>query len=198
MNLKKIIKAKITLFFVLSTIIMMTSCGLHAKRDFLHPHIHSPLRPTNLLFYIPNRVMDVLDVASVGVMVGPGLFLKIQATDIIKFVYPFPAGVIKLGWNTHYEDDLNPKNPFYLWKRYKPLAIGLEGRRSAMGLGFLEFGDLMRIKTSPDEVKVGIHFILVGADVGIRPVDILDLVTGFFFIDINDDDLRYDKKSKED
>lgn len=193
-KMKKSICMSLAIIFLFSQL-MMTSCSLSAPRKFLDVDVHSPFRLSTWLLYVPNRVMDVLDVVSVGATLGLGLYLKVQPTRLIKFVYPLPAGVLKVGWNTHYLEEMSPKNPLYIWKRYKPVCFGLEGKKSIPFLGFIELGDMLEIKTSPDEIKIGAHILLVGADVGIRPVDILDVVTGFFFIDLNNDDLRFEKKS---
>lgn len=193
MKYKQVFSLKM-IIILLGVIFGSTSCSLNAKRDFLDLDIHSPFKFSNWVLYIPNRVFDVLDIVSVGASVGLGLYVKVQPTRIIKFAYPLPGAIVKIGLNTHYLDDLNPKNPFYLWKRYKPATIGTDGKKSIPFLGFFELGDVFEIKTSPDEIKIGAHILLVGADVGIRPVDILDLITGFFFIDINNDDLRFEKK----
>ncbi len=192
---KKILAIYLLIVFITLT---FSSCSLKAPRDFFDIDIHSPLKPTNWLLYIPNRILDVLDIFSAGVTLGPGLYLKIQPTRIVKFVYPMPGAVLKLGWNTHYLEDLNPKNPFYLWKRYKLATIGMDGKKSVPFLGFIELGDAMEIKTSPDEFNFGIHFLLVGANIGIRPVDIIDVATSALFIDLNNDDLRFNKKDKDD
>ena len=65
----------------------------------------------------------------------------------------------------------------------------MDGKRTLPGLGLLEL-DILRIKAAPDEIKLGGHFLILGADVGIRFVDVLDAVTGFVLIDLNSDDIQ--------
>ena len=41
----------------------------------------------------------------------------------------------------------------------------------------------------PTECGLGTQVIIVGFDAGVEPLEILDFVTGFFFIDLRHDDL---------
>lgn len=129
-----------------------------------------------IALYLPNRLLDVVDVCRVRVRVGPGFALGARLTDY---------GSIYLG-------------------SYRSVYLGLPGPRkmpvprSPVGLeewkGIVLFGVDATDETShgPDyqnsEIGVGVHLGLLGADVGVDPVDLWDLVAGFFFLDPKGDD----------
>jgi hypothetical protein len=41
----------------------------------------------------------------------------------------------------------------------------------------------------PAEIGLGVQVLIVGADAGVEPLELLDLVTGIFLIDLRADDL---------
>lgn len=170
---------------------VLVSCArLDAPRKPLQVRVNSPARVSTYLLYVPNRVLDILDVVSLGVTAGPGLNVKAHLGAVATVCYPFAAVGAKVGWNTHYMDDLNANNPLYLWLRYKPVTWGIDGKRTLPGLGLMEL-DILRIKTAPDEVKLGAHLFVLGVDVGVRAVDLLDALTGFVLVDLNSDDIQF-------
>ncbi len=174
--------------------VLSLSCALlDAPRKPLHVRIDPPLHVSTYLLYLPNRVLDILDIVSLGIMAGPGLNVKAQLGTVATVCFPFAAVGVKAGWNTHYMDDLNANNPLYLWLRYKPVTWGMDGKRSLPLLGFMEL-DILRTKAAPDEFKLGGHFLILGVDVGIRAVDVLDALTGFVLVDLNSDDIQLTSK----
>jgi len=126
---------------------------------------------THLLLYLPNRVLDLFDVAKAGVDVGPGLGIELKATEAVQAMAlsTFAIGVGFQGL------------------RHLPFRVGPE---AAFGVGPLggtaEIGGWYR---SPTEFRVGLHALLVGAHASVDPVEIVDFVLGFLLIDIAGDDL---------
>ena len=126
---------------------------------------------THVLMYLPNRVIDLFDVAKAGVDVGPGVGIELKATEYVQLMAlsTFAVGVGFQGL------------------RHLPIRIGPE---AAMGVGPLggaaEVGGWYR---SPTEFRVGAHVLLVGAHASVDPVEIVDFVLGFILVDIKDDDL---------
>ena len=126
---------------------------------------------THVLLYLPNRVLDLFDVAKVGVDVGPGLGIELKATEAVQAMAltTFAIGVGFQGL------------------RHLPFRIGPE---AAFGVGPLggtaELGGWYR---SPTEFRVGLHVLLVGAHASVDPVEIVDFVLGFLLIDVKGDDL---------
>lgn len=126
---------------------------------------------SHALLYLPNRVLDLFDVAKVGVDVGPGLGIELKATQAAQLMAlsTFAVGVGFQGL------------------RHLPFRVGPE---AAFGVGPLggtaEVGGWYR---SPTEFRAGLHLLLVGAHASVDPVEIVDFVLGFLLIDVKDDDL---------
>jgi len=131
-----------------------------------------------VIMYVPNRVLDVFDIVRLRVRVGPGIAIGVRATQPISF----------------------------FMGSYISVYAGLPGPRLAHTIK-LPFGPetnsgiavSVADVTTPDavvgpgysftEIGASAQAILVGFDVGIDPIEALDLVTGFLFIDLRGDDL---------
>lgn len=124
-----------------------------------------------ILWYIPNRVIDVFDMLRFGADVGPGIGLDGQATDALQ-ARAIAQTSVGLGFQS---------------LRHSPVQTGVQ---SALGVGPVggdaQVGGWYR---SPTDIRLGAHAAIVGAHVAIDPVEIADFVLGFVFIDIRDDDL---------
>ncbi|MBI1290431.1 hypothetical protein GC173_04215 [bacterium] len=160
---------------------------LRTERDYATPRVLSPVRPSNLGYYIPNRIADVLDVVDFGVMFGLGLNIRFQATNLVQVALPTTSAGPEIGWNTDWKNPIKADESNYFWRRYKPFTVGAHGGKALpVPLVNINVGE---IKRSPDDINLGVHLLVVGANVGVRPVEILDLVSGIVFIDFNHDDL---------
>ncbi len=129
-----------------------------------------------LLFYLPNRVLDVLDVVRARVRVGPGLAVGVRATEW--------ATVFVGGYTTAYVGLPGPRGRAEL--------PGLLGPEIETGVRLLVIGSTTQGENSPryapDEIGVGAQIGILGADAGVSPAELLDLVAGFFLIDFRKDD----------
>ncbi len=127
-----------------------------------------------LLFYIPNRIFDIFDVARARLRVGPGLAVDARVTKYGD-LYAGAYGSLFIGIH-------GPR-----LKPDIPLPIGLESRA---GIEATSAADLATKGPTYGygEVGAGFQAALVGVDVGVDPVEALDLVLGFFFIDLTGDD----------
>lgn len=122
------------------------------------------------LLYIPNRVLDILDIFRVDVGVGPSVGAVARVTKYgqvgARLMMPVSA------------------------------RVGLRGRKvpvfiehtSEMGVGPLYLDSAQR-EVTPLEVGAGVDLILFGAYVGISIDSIFDALTGFVGFDISEDDL---------
>lgn len=131
-----------------------------------------------LLLYLPNRLFDILDLVRARVRLGPGWTLSLRATELLDLnMGAHATAFIGLQGPRH--------EPVIPW----PFGIEtMEGMEASLadstdeegpngpGYGPLEFG-------------VGFQALIVGVDVGVPVMEIFDLVTGLFFIDLMDDDL---------
>lgn len=130
-----------------------------------------------LLFYIPNRFIDVFDFIRLRVRVGPGFAAGVRATRLLTL----SAG----GYSSVYAGLPGP--------RLKPiikLPFGIENY-TGLEASVLDASNKGRFAPgySITEIGASVHLILVGIDVTVDPVEVLDLVLGFLFIDIRGDDL---------
>ena len=135
---------------------------------------HSVLH--KVVFYIPNRAFDLMDIFRLRIKVGPGLAAGVRASELAQAyvgaqtsVYaglpgprcsatiPFPAGL----------------------ESYNGVALGPVDATANMWLG---------PDYSPTEFGASIHPFLIGLDFGIDPYEILDFGAGIFNFDIRDDD----------
>lgn len=131
---------------------------------------------TTTLWYLPNRVMDLVDIFRLRLKVGPGLGVGVRMTDYAAF-YGGSQYSIFLGLP-------GPRYPEAL--RY---PVGLEYQRGLVLAGVDASDDL---KYPPrygfSEVDAGLHLILIGAEAGIDPFEIADFLAGLFLIDLRRDD----------
>jgi hypothetical protein len=130
-----------------------------------------------LLFYLPNRILDVFDLVRLRLRVGPGFAVSARATK--------PISVFFGGYASVYAGLPGP--------RLEPtvkLPVGIEnygGISVSVADGTSE--GPFSPNYSSTEIEAGFQALILGVDVGIDPYEILDLAAGFFFIDLRGDDL---------
>jgi hypothetical protein len=131
-----------------------------------------------LLFWIPNRVFDVLDLVRLRVRVGPGVSVGVRATELVD---------VNVG-------------------AHATLFVGLHGPRSEpqipwpVGLETFAAIEMSAADVATDESKhgpqygpletgLGFQAGIIGLDLGVEPYDALDLLAGIFLFDPKGDDL---------
>lgn len=130
-----------------------------------------------VLMYVPNRVLDALDIVRARVRLGPGFAFGARATEYADvFVGTYASVYIGL--------------PGPRGRRFPRLPVGLESKTGAE----LSLADVtVEAGLGPDygttEFGLGGQLGLIGFDVGIDPLEIVDLVVGVFTFDLLDDDL---------
>lgn len=129
-----------------------------------------------ILMYIPNRLIDLVDIFRLRVRVGPGAAVHVRATEYLNGY----AGT------------------------YSSVYVGLPGPRESTALrrfaGREQLKGLMMVGVdatdetphhpgySDSEFNLGLHVLLVGAEAGIDPVEIGDFFAGFLLFDPKGDD----------
>lgn len=130
-----------------------------------------------IVMYIPNRILDVFDTVRLRVRVGPGLAVDARATKAASAFVGSYASV--------YAGLPGPRN-----RPLPKLPIGLESRNGVQAsVVDATVSGGIDPDYGPAEIGIGVQALIVGLDVGVEPLEILDLLAGFFFIDLTHDDL---------
>ena len=129
-----------------------------------------------LLFYIPNRLLDLIDRVRVRVRVGPGLAMDLRATK---------AADLFIGtYGSVYAGLPGPR-----MRRMPVLPVGLESRTGVeVSVADATAGLGVGPGYSPTEIGAGVQLLILGADAGFDPMEIVDFVGGFFLWDPRGDD----------
>lgn len=129
-----------------------------------------------LLLYIPNRVLDLFDMVRARLRVGPGLAAGVRATE--------PLSIYVGGYASVYAGLPGPRQ-----RPWFPIPVGLEthtGVTASVADATLDAG--IGPDYSPTEVGASLHLLIVGADVGVDPMEIVDFLAGFILMDPRGDD----------
>lgn len=130
-----------------------------------------------IVFYIPDRVLDAVDIVRLRVRVGPGVALGARATEVFSGYIGSYASI--------YAGLPGPRQ-----KPTVKLPIGFE---SYNGVGVSVANATISGGIGPDysftEFGLGAQLLIVGFDVGIDPWEIVDLATGLVMVDPVGDDL---------
>jgi hypothetical protein len=129
-----------------------------------------------LLLYIPNRILDVFDFVRLRVRVGPGIAVGVRATKPITLAFG--------GYTSIYAGLPGPRREPTI-----NLPIGIENYVGAE-VSVLDGSNEGRFSPnySPTEIGVSVHPLIVGLDVAVDPLEVVDLALGFLFIDLCGDD----------
>lgn len=129
-----------------------------------------------VLFYLPNRVFDLCDMARLRLRVGPGLAAGIRVTEPVSaYVGSYVSVFAGLPGPRQ-----APKIPF---------PIGIESYNGAT-LSFVHIatGAGLGPDYSSTEIGASLHLLIIGADVDVDPMELLDLVAGLVGFDPRHDD----------
>jgi hypothetical protein len=127
----------------------------------------------SIVLYIPNRVFDMLDIVRLRLRVGPGLSAGVSATELAD---------VFVGAHTSIYAGLRGSRG----KPEIPWPFGIENRAGAE----VSIIDATAKNVYNDPLGFGAEAQLgiIGINVAIECYDILDLITGFVFIDLAKDD----------
>lgn len=155
-----------------------------------------------LALYLPNRVLDILDVFTLNIGVGPTAKAELRATHALQA----GAGV---GYTAKAMKDTNRQYGVAMqngWGTYLGSWSAEDIERRPASVFVREFWENKEGVPSPkdpiyenrkgarDYWELGgtLGVGVIEADVSLHPVDIADAVLGFFFIDIKGDDLTFE------
>ena len=157
----------------------------------------------SVMLYFPNRILDVMDVFTLNLGVGLTAHASLHVTHAAEIGGGFSATAQMIkDHNRQY--GFARRNGIY--SGIGPFVATDMERRPAFLFAKEYWWDKEGLVSPYDEIpfqpKEGaIDFWEIGgslgagvieADVSIHPVEILDAVLGFFFIDISDDDLTFE------
>jgi len=128
----------------------------------------------HILLYVPNRVFDVFDIVRLRLRLGPGIQLGARATDLLDVNLGTYASI----WIGLHGPRGKPSIPW---------PVGVEtftGAEVSLASASVEGG----VNYGATEFGFGTQLLLLGFDLGVDPVEIVDLLAGFIFIDIRGDD----------
>jgi hypothetical protein len=129
------------------------------------------------LLYIPNRVLDILDIIRLRVRVGPGIAVGVRATKVAQAYLGTYASV--------YAGLPGPR-----LRSFPKSPIGLESNNGvSLSVVDATVGGGIGPDYSPTEFGAGLHLGIIGFDFGIDPLEIVDFATGILTIDVREDDL---------
>lgn len=130
------------------------------------------------VMYLPNRIFDIQDMVRARVRVGPGMTASVRATKLAN------ASV-----GSHFTAFAGLPGP-----RNKPsvnLPVGLDNY-TGIEASVVNLSNNNNSPLSPTygttEFGAGFQAAVVGLDVGVDPLEIVDFVFGIFLIDIKGDD----------
>jgi hypothetical protein len=130
------------------------------------------------LLYFPNRIFDVIDFVRVRVRVGPGFAVGARVTKLTDVFFG--------SYVSAYAGLPGPRQCPMV-----PLPVGLESR-SGVAVSVVD-ATASICATDPcyslTESGAGFHIIIVGLELGVDPLEILDLLAGFAMFDPVGDDL---------
>lgn len=129
-----------------------------------------------LIWYIPNRFLDLMDVFRIRLRAGPGLAANVRLTDYADvFIGTYYTAFVGLP-GPRLQPDLR-----WPW--------GLEYEKGLKLMGVDASDDLNHEPGySPTECNAGVQFLMLGLELGFDPVEFADFFSGLILIDLREDD----------
>ncbi|MBR7131384.1 MAG: hypothetical protein IKC82_05285 [Lentisphaeria bacterium] len=169
-----------------------------------------PGRRTNwsekIALYLPNRILDLLDIFTVTVGVGPVVEARLMGTRLADVGAGYSAGTYKLYKDFNRQYGIGLEDGWY----WSLVLIGEEEYTLREGSLLVDKYVECRAGIPTPEMRAYDYFtgprdfwaiggsLGFGIDAGvyIHPVEWVDLALGFFMIDIREDDLNFDSFSR--
>jgi len=130
-----------------------------------------------ILLYLPNRILDLLEVVRLGVHVGPGIGLDVRVTRFIQLAADTSADV-GVAWQGR--DKLPVVGQIYHTTALGPVRVGA--------------GTGLRYKHTASETSLVANAGLVGFLAAYDSMELLDFVFGWTTYDLKKDDLGRKKE----
>lgn len=159
------------LVFLIPLVALSEEKAEESEADEGHSLAHS------VVFYLPNRVLDILDIFRFRALVGPGGAVGVRVTEPLSaFLGSYSVAYAGLP-GPRLDDIIN-------------YPVGIEARAgAAVSVVELDAYAGTANRYSPTEIGFNLHALLLGFDFGFDPVEVVDFGVGIFGFDIRDDDL---------
>lgn len=155
-----------------------------------------------IALYLPNRILDILDIFSVTIGVGPVAEARLMGTRLADVGAGYSAGTYKLYKDHNRQWGIGIEDGWY----WSFVAIGEEEYALREGSLLVDKYVECRAGIPTPEMRVydfytgprdfwaigGSLGFIIDAGVYLHPVEWADLALGFFLIDIREDDLNFD------
>lgn len=146
------------------------------KRHVRNPKSASNTFTKSVLWYLPNRFMDFIDIFRARVKIGPGAAITFRVTDQAAF-YAGNLSAFYFGLPGPRQEEV------IRW------PFGFERQRGVVIAG-VDASD--RISYPPrygySEANMGVHLGIAGVELGVDVFEIADFFAGWFCYDLGDDD----------
>lgn len=154
-----------------------------------------------LVLYLPNRIVDLFDLFSVNVGIGPKAQLELMCTKMV-------AGGFSVGTSAMLYKDCNRQYGWGIqngWHWQLPGIMQEDMERSRTNRLVKAYWESFIGVPSPDQEIYRYHEgardywqigggggLLVTGEVYVHPIEWVDFALGFLFIDIKDDDFTFE------
>ena len=130
-----------------------------------------------IVMFVPDRLFDLMDIVRLRARVGPGVAVGARVS---KYVQAYLGSYFAL-----YAGLPGPRSEAKV-----PLPIGVE-TLNGLKLSVLDATATTCFDPSYTSTEIGVsaHLAVVGVDLGIDPIEIVDFFGGFIGADIREDDL---------
>lgn len=130
-----------------------------------------------LLMYLPNRLLDVTDLVRLRARVGPGFAVGARATTLLDVYLGSYVGIFAGLPGPRMKRGLRSPVGF---ESYSGIGVSVAEATIEGGIG---------PGYSDTEFGINLHLLLIGLDLGVDPVELLDFAAGLFTLEIRKDDL---------
>jgi len=150
-------------------------------------------------------VADCTDLAraDIGVSFGTDMGAHVMVTQFLQLKSYSYEEVGKIGFGArHIGTWMEDREDAWVGLRsygetrldWTPLAFYAPGLQQKIEAGFTDPFEVMG--ESPDEIGFGAHLFIVGFKVGVRPVEILDLLSNLVLADLKHDNLSWEDRKR--
>ena len=128
-----------------------------------------------VVMWIPNRILDALDIVRFGVGAGPGMGVDVRATRLAQ-VSAMSGMAIGLGWQGHWNSPVMTDTRMFL--AAGPVTLGSTSLNPVFGWQRTDW-----------EIRAEVHAAIVLAEAAVDLYQVFDFMVGILFFDPGEDDI---------